>query len=75
MRGVIFRVLAGLLAAAFAVLLLFGDTTKMGWQEVWGIGAVAIGFGLYAVLGSDLGERFMVIATGGSDPVSRKPPG
>lgn len=74
MRETVFRVLAGLLALMFSVFLFFGDTAKMNWLQLYGSGAVALGFGMFAVLGSDIGERFIIIATGGSDPASRKPP-
>ena len=69
-----FRVLAGLLAVAFGALLAFGDTSKMSLREVFGIGAIGAGFGLYALLGSDLGERLIWVAFGGRDPGSGQPP-
>jgi hypothetical protein len=71
-RAVIFRVLAGLIALAFAALLLFGDTSKMSLRQMFGVGAVAVGFGLYSVLGSDLGERLIGVVGGGRDPASQK---
>ena len=64
MRRIVFRVLAGLLALAFAALLVFGDTSQMSLRVIWGIGAVAAGFGLYAVLGSELAHS---AACGGRD--------
>ncbi len=74
MHGVVFRMLAGLLAVAFAALLTLGDTSKMSLREMFGIGAIGVGFGLYAMLGSDLGERLMWVVFGGSDPGSGQPP-
>ncbi|QJW93783.1 hypothetical protein [Frigoriglobus tundricola] len=68
MRGAVFRVLAGLLAVAFGSLLAFGDTSKLSLKELFGIGAIGAGFGLYALLGSDLGERLIWVAFGGRDP-------
>jgi hypothetical protein len=67
MRKVVFRVLAGLLAVAFGALLTFGDTSKMSLRELVGTGAILAGFGLYALLGSDLGERLIWVAFGGRD--------
>jgi hypothetical protein len=75
MRRVVFRVLAGLLAVAFGSLLAFGDTSKMSLREMFGIGAIGTGFGLYALLGSGLGERLIWAAFGGRAPGSGgKPP-
>jgi hypothetical protein len=68
MRGVVFRILAGLLAVAFIAVVAFGDTSKMSLPELVGIGAIGTGFGLYALLGSDPGERFIFAAFGGRDP-------
>ncbi len=74
MRGIVFRVLAGLLAAGFGALLAFGNTTKMSLREVFGIGVIGAGFGLYALLGSDRGERLIWVVFGGGDHSSNRPP-
>jgi ABC-type Na+ transport system ATPase subunit NatA len=75
MRSVVFRVLAGLLALSSGCLLIFGDTSKMSLKKVYGTGVFAAGFGLYAVLGSELGERLILAAFGIRVPRSdRKPP-
>lgn len=74
MRAVTFRVLAGLLAAAFGSLLAFGDTSKMSLREVVGIVVIGAGFGLHALLGSALGERLIWLAFGGRDSGSRSQP-
>jgi hypothetical protein len=68
MRAVIFRTLAGLLAIAFLGLMVFGDTSHMSLRQVYGTYALAAGFLLYSVLGSDLGERLIVRALGGHYP-------
>ncbi len=67
MRSIIFRLLAGLLALAFAALLLFGDTTQLSWRDWWGRIVITVGFGLYALLGTNLAERVMLVAMGGKD--------
>ncbi len=54
MRAGVFRVLAGLLSVAFAALLIFGDTSNMSLRGMWGTGVITAGFGMYALLGSDL---------------------
>lgn len=64
MRGAVFRLLTGLLAAAFGALVAFGDTSKMSPRELFGIGAIAVGFGLHALLGPGLGERLISRAFG-----------
>ncbi len=74
MRSVVFRLLAGLLAIAFGVLLVFGDTSNMSLRHVWGTGAIAVGFGSYALLGSGLGERFIWVAGCGRDLDSQGQP-
>jgi len=71
MRAIVFRILAGLLAIAFGMLLAFGDTSKMSLRQFWGTAVIAIGFGLYAALGSDLGERFLWVASGNRIPSSQ----
>jgi hypothetical protein len=79
MRTAVFRVLAGLLAVAFVALLAFGDTSRMSLRERVGAGIIGVGFGLYALLGSDLGERLIGWAFGirdpgrGSEPPGHKP--
>ncbi len=74
MRAVTFRVLAGLFAAGFGSLLAFGDTSKMSLREVFGIVVIGAGFGLHALHGSDLGERFIWLAFGGRDSGSGSKP-
>lgn len=69
MRAIVFRTLAGLLAAAFGWLLVF--TSSMSLRTQIGMGVIATGFALYSALGSDLGERFIFQAFGGR---SQEPP-
>ena len=75
MRTIVFRVLAGMLAVAFLAFLLFGDTSKFSLQMMFGAGVIGTGFGLYALLGTDVGERFIWKFFGGSNPDrDRQPP-
>jgi hypothetical protein len=72
MRRVVFRTLAGVLALAFAGLLVFGDTSKFSLREKWGLVVLTVGFAVYAFLDSDLGERFIWRASGGRDSHDNK---
>jgi hypothetical protein len=67
MRAVVFRVLAGLLTALFAAYLVFGDTAQMSLRQLVAAWAIAIGFGLYAALGNDIGELLIWRMFGRSD--------
>jgi hypothetical protein len=75
MRTVVYRVLAGFLAVVFLAFLVFGDTSKMSLQMMIGTCVIGTGFGLYASLGTDLGERLIWKFFGGSNPDrDRRPP-
>ncbi len=68
MRTVVYRLLAGLLAVTFLAFLVFGDTSKMSLQMMIAIGVIGTGFGLYALLGTDFGERLIWKFFGCSNP-------
>ena len=65
MRTIVFRVLAGLLALAFGLVLAFGDLPDPSWRKSFAVAVLGIGFGLYALLGTDSGERLVWRAFGG----------
>ena len=70
MRQVVFRVLAGLLAISFIAMLLFGDISEMRWWQVLRTGLLGVGFGLYAVFGSDVGEKLIALTCDGTVPTA-----
>ncbi|MGL4421132.1 MAG: hypothetical protein ACRCZF_10740 [Gemmataceae bacterium] len=74
MRTIVFRVLAGLISVAFAGLLIFGDTTKMGLRGQFATGVLTTGFAFFAAFGTSLGERVLWVGFGGRDPGPPKAP-
>jgi uncharacterized paraquat-inducible protein A len=76
LQTIVFRVLAGLLALGFGAFLVFGDTSKMSLRQVVGGCVIAVAFGLYSLLGPEVGERFLAYMIGIRNPDgSEKSPG
>ncbi len=76
MRSRIFRVLAGLLAVAFAWLPLVAEDGQLPLRRAFWIGAMAVVFGLFALFGPGPAERLLGSLFGvGSPPKQSGPPG
>lgn len=73
MRSVVFRALAGVLAIAF-MLALVADGGQMPLRQAFWIGALGVGFGLYAALGTGPAERLLVLLFGGLPKSGRQRP-
>lgn len=71
LRKIIFRTLAGLIAAASSLVLIFGDTAAIPFRDLIVMGTAGAMFGIYALGGEELAERFLRIALGGKNSHSK----
>lgn len=68
MRQLIFRILAGILSLVFGIVLSIGDTSQMSFRFYVYSWIIGIGFGLFAILGTQIAESFLAIIFGMETP-------
>lgn len=71
MRTRVFRILAGSLAVLFVCVLFVGDRSKWSWRELAGFGIITVLFTLFAVLGPQAADRWIVLWFGA--PATKSP--
>lgn len=59
MKELVYRVLAGFFGLGFGIFLSIGNTSYLSNKMYISSWAIAIGFGLFAILGTHIAESFL----------------